>query len=194
VVALNFYFTGVSLGVEKRLIDNFNSENNLLGARNNVYQREPSRIIFRKIEMERAGKKDKVLMLKYDKKAEGGPYGKGGWCGYYTLLNVSDEYFDGHKYEKLTLWVKGETGEENFVVGLADDYWQQIGDSLKSEEIGKYLPAGKLTTQWQKAEIPLGSFFLDLKKLASIAICFEGELFGGEEARGTVYIDDIAFE
>jgi hypothetical protein len=195
------------------LVDDFEGEEvrNRLGARANVYVRAPSRVMISRTEQEVQGKRSNILILRYDKKAEGGPYNLGGWCGYYTLLKmpgylvapteenpnpepVGEQYLDGSGFTAITLRVRGETGSENFAVGLADRHWDRVGDSVKSEEIGKYLPAGKLTAEWQKATIPLDSFFLDYSRLASISICFEGDLFPEGRGTGTVYIDDITLE
>ena len=66
---------------------------------------------------------------------------------------ADETYFDGTPYKVITFWVRGEKGDENFVVGLSDRHWDRIGDSVKSQEIGKYLPEGKITTLWQKATI-----------------------------------------
>lgn len=179
---------------EVKLIDDFNGSTNLLGGRTSIYQQEPSKVLFRAEEVERGGKRKKVLMLKYDKKNEGGPYGKGGWCGYYTLLKSYDKYFDASEYKVLTLWVKGAKGDENFKVGLADRHWEGVGDSVKSDQIGTYLKAGKITKDWQKAVIPLDSFFIDFKEMASLAICFESDCFVDGSGTGRIYIDDIALE
>jgi hypothetical protein len=196
------------------LVDDFEDEDevrNLLGNRCNVFVRAPSKTMVSIKEDTIQGKKTKVLMLRYDKRNTGGPYDSGGWCGYYTLLKsppalvaptpenpnpepLGDQYLDGSVYKKITFWVRGEKGDENFVVGLADRHWDKVGDSVKSEEIGKYLPAGRLTNQWQKAQIPLDEYFLDQTQLASIAFVFEGDLFPETGHTGTVYLDDIALE
>ena len=104
------------------------------------------------------------------------------------------KFFDASIYKTITFQVKGAAGGENFKVGLADRHWEELGDSIKSEEIGKYLPEGKITNVWQKATIPLQAFFLDHKEIASLAICFESECFPTGAAKGTVYIDDLKFE
>lgn len=179
---------------DKLLVDEFDGTTNALGGRTNVYQQAPSRAMFRKTQMDINGNEENVLMIKYDKRSTDGPYGKGGWCGYYTLLGIGDETVDVSDYDTLTMWVKGKDGTEDFKVGLADSHWQQIGDSVKSEAIGNYLPAGEITTEWQKAEIPLDVYMLDLSDMASIAINFEADLYGNDDARGTIYIDEIAFE
>jgi len=69
-----------------------------------------------------------------------------------------------------------------------------VGDSVKSEPIGKYLAGGKLNLEWQKATIPLSTFLVDMKELASIAICFEGSVLPGGAGKGTVVVDDLMLE
>ncbi|PIY84724.1 MAG: hypothetical protein COY77_00950, partial [Candidatus Omnitrophica bacterium CG_4_10_14_0_8_um_filter_43_18] len=76
----------------------------------------------------------------------------------------------------------------------ADAHWDKIGDSVKSQEIGKYLPTGKITTEWQKAVVPMDEFFIDYSKFSSIAISFESDCFPEGQGSGRIYIDDIAFE
>ncbi len=176
------------------VIDDFEDATaNKVGGRSNTYVMAPSRALAVKTtEAPHAGAK--ALMLKYDKKDKGGPYDSGGWCGYYTMTKAGPRYFDAAPYKSLTLWVKGAQGGESFAIGLADRHWDEVGDSVKSEEIGKYLPAGKITTEWQKATVPLSAFMLEAKELASVAVCFEGSLFPGGAGKGTVYVDDLMFE
>ena len=131
-------------------------------------------------------------MLRYIKQVRGVPGDAGGWCGYYTLLKTPgrggtpDRYLDGSKYQAITFWVRGQRGNESFVVGLVDRYWDKAGGSDLAGEIGAYLPARKVTREWQKAVIPLDRFVVDFERLASIVFMFEGT--------GTVYIDSIALE
>jgi hypothetical protein len=205
--------TRIVNAADKLVIDDFEGEEvaNQLGNKTNVFVKAPSRIMMSKRQDTIEGNATNVLMLHYDKQNEGGPYGTGGWCGYYTLLKspatlvapsegeavpqqAEDNYFDASGYKALTFWVKGEKGGENFMVGLADRHWDKIGDSLKSEEIGKYLPAGKITTNWQKATIPLDVFFLDYGKLSSVAISFESDCFPEGKGEGVIFVDDIALE
>jgi len=194
------------------MVDDFESGaiTNLLGGRTNVYVKAPSKVMvsFRKDTIN--GKPTNVLLIRYDKKAEGGPNDLGGWCGYYTVLKSAHPdismkgatpaeieevtYLDGSRYSKVTMLVKGDKGSENFVVGLADAHWDKMGDSIKSQEIGKFLPSGKITTDWQKAVIPFEEFFLDYSKLSSISISFESDCFPEGIGSGKVYIDDITLE
>ena len=195
------------------LIDDFEGEEikNKLGNRSNVFIKAPSKAMVSHREEAMGGQKTHVLMVRYDKKNTGGPFDSGGWCGYYTLLKSppalvapteqnpnpppqEEQYLDGTKYKAITFWVRGEKGDENFVVGLSDRHWDRVGDSVKSQEIGTYLPAKKLTKEWQKATIPMDEFFLDYSQLASVAIVFEGDLFPEAGHAGTLYIDNIALE
>ncbi|MBI4335087.1 MAG: hypothetical protein HY589_00350, partial [Candidatus Omnitrophica bacterium] len=143
---------------------------------------------------EHYGESGKSLAVRYDKKNTGGPGGTGGWCGYYSILKAGPKYLNATTFTKLTFWVKGEKGDENFKVGLADRHWEQVGDSVKSEDIGVYLKAGRITTEWQQAVIPLDAFFIDMKEIASIAVCFEGDCFPQGKGSGVVYIDEMALE
>jgi len=180
------------------VIDDFEGDEtkNRIGSRANVYVKAPSKVMVAKRDDCVSGRNTKVLMIKYDKKNTGGPNGMGGWCGYYTLIKneKTNQYLDGAGYNYITFWVKGATGNENFMVGLADEHWDKIGDSLKSEEIGVYLEKGKIGTQWQKAKVPLNAFFLDIANLSSITINFEADCFPEGAGAGAVFIDDIALE
>ena len=206
--------TSFAWAAARLLVDDFEGEeiHNRLGARANVFQKAPSKAMVSRRQDTIEGRTTNVLLLRYDKQNEGGPYGMGGWCGYYTLLKKpghlvapvegqegaseqsEEEYLDGTAYRAITFWVRGEQGDENFMIGVADRHWDKISDSVKSEEIGKYLPTGKITTVWQKAVIPLDTFFVDYAKLASIAVSFESDAFPDGQGAGTVYLDDIALE
>lgn len=195
------------------LIDDFEGDEikNRIGNRANVFIKAPSKAMMSLREDRIQEQPTRVLMLRYVKKNTDGPFGTGGWCGYYTLLKspgalvaptpddlnpepVAEQFLDSTSYKALTFWVRGEKGDENFVVGLSDRHWDRVGDSVKSEEIGKYLPAGELTAQWQRAQIPLDDFFVDSTQLAAVSVVFEGDLFSEAGHEGTVFLDDIALE
>jgi hypothetical protein len=175
-------------------VDSFNRSINLLGGKGGPYVKEPSRALSLRTDTEFYGDEGKSLMIKYDKKGEGGPYGNGGWCGYFSELKKGENFFDASTHSTLSFYVKGAEGGENFMIGMADKEWFELGDSVKSNEIGKYLPDGKITTEWQKASIPLSEFALRKDQLASVAVCFETACFDGGAGRGTLYIDEITLE
>lgn len=176
------------------LIDDMNKMKNKLNGRCAVYQRSPSKTGFAKIEMERSGKKNKVLKIRFNKKSEGGPYGNGGWCGYYTLVKKGKNYLDVSQFKKLTFWVKGEKGGEKFKIGASDQAYESMDDSAKADDVSVYLPKKKITSEWQKAEISLDEIFIEWSMLASLSINFETDLYEDGSAKGIIYIDDIQFE
>lgn len=184
-------------------VDNFEQHDirNLLGNPANVFVQGPSRVLAaRRWVPPGVGAGEEVLMLRWTRQARGGPNGSGGWCGYYTLLKspgrdgAADEYLDGSRYGAITFWVRGEKGGEEFVVGLVDRYWDEAGDSARSRDIGAYLPAGRVTTEWQKAAIPFSEFYVDFTRLSAVVFVFERESGSPAEQTGTMYIDNIALE
>lgn len=183
---------------EALVIDDFEGDEilNALGNKANVYVKAPSRVMITRRKNAREGKSTTALVLKYDKANEGGPYGMGGWCGYYTLLKDEKEgtYFDGSNYKYISFWLKGETGDENFTVGLSDRHWDKIGDSLKSEEVITYISGSEMPTEWTYVRVPLEVFFLDYLQLAAITVNFEGDCFPEGKGKGVVYIDDLMLE
>lgn len=183
---------------EALVIDDFEEDEivNALGNKSNVYVKAPSKIMISRREDTRSGVPTYTLVLRYDKQNEGGPYGMGGWCGYYTLLKNDKEgtYFDGSSYKYISMWVKGEKGGENFTIGLSDRHWDKVGDSLKSEQIITYIPEGKISTEWTYVRVPLGEFFLDYAQLAAVTINFEGDCFPEGKSLGMIYVDDVMLE
>ena len=185
---------GSSVFAEDLVVSHFNKRTNELGGNSSVYQQAPSKAMVTLVSEGAQDVGGKALKIDYDKKGTGGPYGKGGWCGFYTLLKQGEKYFDASRFKTLHVWVKGAKGDENFRVGIADKQWDQLGDSVKSEDIGKYLPAGKMTTEWQEAVIPLELFYVDVTELASIVIAFEHDCFPGGVGQGTVTVDEMVLK
>ncbi len=162
------------------LLDNFdNSDLNLLGRKTAAYKRLPSYCLINRVGEPHYGSKGKSLQLKYNKKGSG-------WCGYYTLMNQIDgTYFDLSNYEKISFYIKGEAGGEDFELGMADSNWITIGDSIKAGQISQYLKNG-VTTEWQNVEIPLKKFGnLDFSQMGAFVMNFDSS------GMGSVYIDDI---
>jgi len=183
---------------EALVVDDFEEDEivNAMGNKANVYVKAPSKVLISRREVARMGAETTALYLRYEKGNEGGPYGMGGWCGYYTLLKNEKEgkYFDASTYKYVSFWVMGETGNENFTVGLSDRHWDKVGDSLKSMEITSYIPSGKVSQKWTYARVPLTEFFLDYGQLAAITINFESDCFPEGKGAGAIYIDDLMLE
>jgi len=169
---------------------------NSQGGRNSVYARPPSGATFSKGENFGYKDGDSGLRIKFVKKNEGGPYGDGGWCGFYTLFTNNRKYKDNDgfvnfsQYSFMSFYVKGETGLESFKIGVSDKMWSEMGDPVKSEAITTYLPSGEVTTEWQWAVVPLDDIFVDWDQIASFSICFEADVLSEGTCNGAVYIDE----
>jgi hypothetical protein len=164
------------------LLDDFDhSDMNLLGKKANAFKRLPSVCIAKRVAEGAYGDRGRSLQLTYHKESSG-------WCGYYTLLNFIDgPYYNLGTYKSVSFWVRGERGGETFEIGMADENWMTIGDSLKAGPIEKYLPGG-VTTEWQRVEIPLKDFgALDLGRMGSFVINF------AKKGDGVVSLDDLTF-
>ncbi len=179
------------------VIDDFNksSLSNRLGNRANIYEKEPSAAMIGFVNENVDGSMTGVLKLNFDKQNEGGPYGRGGWCGYYSVLkDASGGYLDASAYNYITFKVRGETGTENFVIGLSDERWDKLGDSVKSKQISTYLNTDSLGTEWRTARVPLDAFSVGKNTLASISFCFESYCFPSGAGSGVIYLDNLALE
>ena len=109
-------------------------------------------------------------------------------------------------YTAVSFWVKGAAGGEFFKVELRNKGTTLYYDSNNNANyyrndstvyITDYLDGG-VTTAWQKVTIPLANFASldDWSSMKEFVLVFENaqSTANGSLARGTVYIDDIAFE
>lgn len=164
------------------LLDNYDhSYLNLLGRKTNTYKRLPSVCKFTLDKDVFYGTNGKSLRIDYSREGTG-------WCGYFSLLNQIDgEWYDLSGFDRVSFMVKGKKGGEDFEIGMADESWVNIGDSLKAGTIGKYLKNG-VTTEWQEVVIPLQDFgLLDFSKMGAFVINFH------RKQAGTIWIDDLKF-
>ncbi len=188
-----------------KVIHDFSSEKTGMKGVSGSYQNSPSRITCR-ISSSAAYNKGtgKGLEIWYDKKNEGGKFGKGGFCGYFLLLtkhpksenrNITDiKFFDASKYKYITFMVKAYAGDENFKIGIADQMHAVNDDSYKSDDVINYTAGGSIGRDWQKVKIPLSDFFVDTRALYAVSICFEGSCFPDGVSSGKILIDEIQFE
>jgi hypothetical protein len=174
---------------ELMIDNNDDPSKNTLGGRHSTYIRAPSRSAYSKAD--EYGKVGPGLKITYDLKNEGGPQGDGGFCGFYSIMKRGPEYLNATPYKYLVFWVKGEKGDEKFKIGVADKMQEQMDDSVKGQEVGAYLPAKRITTEWQQAVIPLDEWFVDWNMIAAISICFEHDVFDNGAGSGMVYIDEF---
>ena len=110
--------------------------------------------------------------------------------GAFTLLNNHSV----SRWDRLSFWIKGETGTESFEVGLKDRVIDRLGNPLQATEaklpIAAYHPNGAITTTWTEVRIPLQEFASRGGRLTELDnISFTNANPGG----GTITVDDIAF-
>ena len=199
--------------VEDILIDDMTSLSvNKLNGRNSTYVRSPSTAYFSKSTVYGRDEGEFGLKIYYNKKngkeiytdigedqtietyAKPGPYGDGGWCGFYSVVHKGhSDYLDASKHNYLTFWVKGKVGGEDFKIGAAGLPEHQIDDSVKTEKaVSKYLIPSGITTEWKFAVVPTEDIIIDWEQLHSLAFCFETDVFSDSEGvEGTEYFDNV---
>jgi hypothetical protein len=97
-------------------------------------------------------------------------------------------YLDATPFNVLSFWVRGEVGEEELLLKVADVEWEQKEDALAIGRLGDFVPAGQIETAWQRAVIPLDRLPPRLVQSALASIVFEGAV----EGDATVYIRQVA--
>ncbi len=100
-----------------------------------------------------------------------------------------------HK-DRVSFWIRGNTADEDFSVGLKDSTVDYKGEELALEQhehkvrISDYLSGGGIPVHWTEARIPLSVFQKAGVRLTRLDnISFTNEKSGG----GQIWVDDIAF-
>lgn len=98
------------------------------------------------------------------------------------------------QWDRLSFWIRGERGGEQYSIGLKDSIRDRLGNALQPTEvklpITSYHPDGVITTEWRGVQIPLRDFAergVRLTALDNLSFTCTGP--GG----GTIEVDDIAF-
>ncbi len=97
-------------------------------------------------------------------------------------------FFDASPFEYITFLIRGLAGNENLNLQVADRIWELKQDSLPIGNLSDYLPAGRLTEQWQRAWVPLHAFPLRIDKTELASLVFQAKGGGGK-----VYVQDLIF-
>lgn len=156
----------------------FKERFNALGTYQGSWAKRPSYTLLSKSPTVRRGNKGRSLVIDY--------YKDGGWCGYYTLLAG----IDVSGFNTLSFWVKGETGGEQFDIGLADQKMQELEiDAVYVGSVNHFLPKG-VTPEWQEVKVPLTKIAaeVELQSMGSFVLSFR------YEGKGRVYLEDIMFK
>ena len=98
------------------------------------------------------------------------------------------------QWDRLSFWIRGEQGGEDYSIGLKDRVVDRLGNPLQPTEvklrIATYHPNRAITTQWTEVRVPLRNFAAKGVRLTELDnISFTNLRTGG----GTIYVDDIAF-
>jgi hypothetical protein len=99
----------------------------------------------------------------------------GAWIGFFDprLPGVDRVYLDATPFPVLTFWIRGRTGGEAVAVKAADAVWERKEDTVLIDDVGAFLAAGRITTAWQRAVVPLSAFPSQLDRRALALISFE---------------------
>ncbi|MBI4335276.1 MAG: hypothetical protein HY589_01325 [Candidatus Omnitrophica bacterium] len=115
----------------------------------------------------------KIMYKKPDKKS---------FCGAYVIFLA-----DVSAYKTLTFYVKGQSGQESFEIGMNDVVSNKREDAVYTGAINRYLPGG-VTRDWQLVRIPLSDFYgPDISRVYSFIFHFN------DASEGVVWIDEIRF-
>lgn len=102
-------------------------------------------------------------------------------------------WFDARGFGWLTFEVRGGEGDEPIRLQAADRDMERKQDSLPVGPLGDFLPAGRVTAEWQRAWVPLSALpaSLDRQRLANVVFLADPD--GASATRGTLRVRELAF-
>ncbi len=170
---------------ESLLIADFNEGNvNRLGGYFNSFAKSPSRAA---VTIDRLSEGDRVLTFVFTREVSGFA---GFWIHLFDFKSPPHErvFLDASPFDYITFSIRGDAGGEALALQAADRIWEEKEDSLPIGTLADFLPAGKVTQEWQRAWVPLSNLpqRIDRRELASL-------VFQGERGGGRVYLRDLAF-
>jgi hypothetical protein len=114
----------------------------------------------------------RALTIDFSNAASGS---SGTWIGFFDprLPRVDRVYLDATPLQVLTFWIRGRTGGETVTLKAADAVWERKEDTVLIDDLGAFLAAGRITTAWQRAVVPLSAFPARLDRRALALISFE---------------------
>ncbi|MEK6565832.1 MAG: hypothetical protein AABZ41_03895 [Bacteroidota bacterium] len=129
-----------------------------------------------------------ALRLEFDKR-------EAGFCGMWVHLFNSTAplesrvYLDASPFDFISFWIRGTSEGEKIRFKLADASWELKEDAVEVGELSRFLPFGSITTDWQRAVIPLANLPDEIRKNELAAISFEVVSSG----KGAVEVKTLAF-
>lgn len=168
------------------LVSHFNQGNtNRLGGYFNGFARSPSQSA---VTIGKAPDATPALIFSYRNTL---PSFAGFWIHLFDVKqHPADRVFlDASPFTYLTFSIRGERGDEELLLQIADRVWEKQQGSLVVGDVGSFLPDGQVARTWQQAWIPLNQLPLGLNKqeLASLVFLVRGT------GRGRVFVKDLAF-
>ena len=102
-------------------------------------------------------------------------------------------WFDARALGWVTFEVRGDAGGEAVRLQVADRDQERRQDSLAVGWVGDFLPAGRVTTSWQRAWVPLSALppALDRERLAGLVFLADPD--GATRTAGTLRVREVAF-
>jgi hypothetical protein len=158
-------FTGNAMVVAE-----FSTENqNALGGFFNTFQRSPSNAL---AALGSTSDGRRALQLSFDRRAEGFC---GAWIHLFDYRDPPDQrrYLDAGGMATISFWVRGDQGGEEILLKVADDVWEAREDAVPIGEIGRFVPGGRIETEWQQAVVPLDALPGDLDRSRLASLIFE---------------------
>lgn len=115
----------------------------------------------------------------------------GMWIHFFDSKRPAAErvYLDTTPYSVLTIWVRGQKGNERLLLKAADALWERKEDALPVGEVGSFLPNGRIENSWQQAVVPLSTLPRRLSRRDLAALVLEVVGVGD----GQVAVKDLAF-
>lgn len=168
------------------VVSNFSNGNvNELGGYFNPFLKAPS---FGTVGLSGSSAGDTALKYTYNMVSPG-------YTGFYIQLfdfkaTPSERvYLDATPFKFLTFKVKGSKGGEPIILQVADRTWEKKEDSLVIGDVAEFLPAGKITTEWQQAWVPMTRVpaTIKVKELADLVLRVTSN------GAGSIFVKDLAF-
>ena len=170
-------------GTSVRVVDQQSGNRNHVGGFFNGFAKAPATA--------RVGLDGEALDFHYDKRA--GTFA-GFWVHLFDSLAPIAErvYLDARPLRWLTFEVRGERGDEPIRVQIADADRERGEGSQPLTDIARAVPAGRVTTTWQRAWVALDvdTATLDRARFASIVFLVDPD--GRADRAGRVWLRDVA--
>jgi hypothetical protein len=168
------------------LVSHFTQGNiNRLGGYFNGFSKHPSKSV---VSIAKTSDDEPALAYSFENQSPGF---SGFWIHFFDFKLPPSErvYLDATPFAYLTFSIRGEEGNENIMLRMADQSLEKREDSLLVGELSSFLPDGKINKGWQTVWVPLSqlSARINRKELANVVFQVAGN------GSGTIFVRDMAF-